>query len=239
MFTLNLIRDRAMARARRRVVVFISTIIFLAGLIGTGIIVYYYIEEKQATDNKLKQIADLKAQNSAYETKHANWKPLRDRLNFEITAYNDVRQLVDNNRRPLLTPVLTSLSRMVADNSEEPGATNRWFKRFELQRDNMLQQRTANDIGILRPMSASGMMVVAVVGTEMENDSQRRDIEAKWRDIEALTLRFGFLSAAPGNSKSFPLAGQESAGPSSGEKQWLFEYSLTTNLRNMPARTID
>lgn len=231
MFKLNLIRDRAIARARRRVVSLVCIALAFFAVLATGGIVYMYLMEKTATNEQETELNRINAVITGHETRMGNFVQLRERTKRENEIYSIAKSIVNDDRRLLFTPLVVEMAK-IAENNEtpDPRVPKRWFHSIVAQRDSMVAGRAQNEIGILRPMIVTGTCKVAVVGTEGVQDEQRRAIEDFWNQSKLLHSMLGRLSLSPAGSTGDAFGGGPDGGPQlSGEKQWTLEFTMSTN----------
>ncbi len=93
MFELNLIRERTLLRARRKVVGWFSVGIFLIFSLAALGLVYLYLEELGFTREHQANIDGLSAQIQSLESKLANWDELRTQRNDEVNTYKTTAYL--------------------------------------------------------------------------------------------------------------------------------------------------
>lgn len=125
MFELNLIKDKALARQRRRVIFLgVVSILFLAGLLSIFVGSLFWAETtKLNTLNKA--IADKQAEIDSVQAQIAVDEPqFRKRRNALIKAYNEDAKVLAT--RPYFNPILKDIA------SHHPETARFWYNSIQL-----------------------------------------------------------------------------------------------------------
>jgi hypothetical protein len=225
MFELNLIKDKARARQRRRVIFLtITSVCFLAGLCSL-FVVSLYLSELNATNDAAKQAAAKEAELNTKKSENDKNDPIfKRRRNEVIKAWTEDTDFLA--RRPYYSPVLKILS------TEKPGAPF-WFSTIEFR---LLVQNAPGAVPagnnavaqtpkllLPRGLRISGMISI--------NESDVKTQQALLRMDERMNDREGFVQlVGPAKSVLDPAASKGfGGGQGGGDASRWNEFTVTTS----------
>lgn len=186
MFELNLIKDKAKARQRRRIIFLsIVSILFLAGLLSIFVGSLFYREVVQL-DTRNAEIASLTESNNSMKADLDNREDkARIRRNALIDAWNeDMRVMRD---RPYFTPVLEDFS------AHRPASADFWYNSISLSmtRRGSGPRGTGDDTSMnaralldSRVLEASGY--IEIEASDILTESELRQLAVRMRALTNL-----------------------------------------------------
>lgn len=222
MFELNLIKDKARARQRRRVIFLcITSICFLAALCSLFVASIYLKELNETNDYTRQAQAKEKELNEKKAENDRNEPVFRLRRNEVIKAWNEDLEFL--NRRPNYSPVLKVLS------TERPGAPY-WFSNLTITMLAQGQNPAAVAAGtpvkvpkLLLPRGLRAQGMIAVV----ESDVRTQQALTRWD--ERMNDRDGFVQLVGPAQSRLDARAQGSGGMGAGQASRWNEFSVTTS----------
>lgn len=227
MFELNLIKDKARARQRRRVIFLtITSVCFLAGLCSL-FVVSLYLSELNATKDAEKQSALKQAEFDAKKVENDTNDPIfKKRRNAVITAWTeDMDFLV---KRPFYSPVLKILS------TEKPGSPY-WFTSIEFRMLSAGAPAGAAPTGVAgqpqtpkllmpRGLRISGM--ISITESDVKTQQALKRMDERMNDREGFVQLVGPVTSVldPAASNRFGGSGQ-----GGGEASRWNEFTMSTS----------
>ena len=224
MFELNLIKDKARARQRRKIIFMtISMVCLMAGLCSL-FVVSLYIKELNDTNRFAREAQSKEAEFNAKKLENDTNDPIfRKRRNEVIKAWNEDVEFL--NKRPYYSPVLKVLS------TEKPGAPY-WFTSIEFVTLTQGQPGVAST-GVPGASATPRMMLprgLRISGMIAIVESDVRTEQALKRFDERMNDRDGFVAlVGPAQSRlSDSAKGQVGGGQGGGESRRWNEFSIAS-----------
>ena len=225
MFELNLIKDKARARQRRRIIFLtITSVCFLAGLCSL-FVVSLYLSELNATKDAEKQAGMKQAELDAKKVENDTNDPIfRKRRNEVIKAWNEDTDFL--SRRPYYSPVLRLLTK------EKPGAPF-WYSTIEF-RMLALPNSAAAPAGVTatpqtpkllapRGLHISGM--ISITESDVKTQQALKRMDERLNDAEGFVQLVG-----PATSQLDPAASNKfGGGQGGGDASRWSEFTLQTS----------
>lgn len=227
MFELNLIKDKARARQRRRIIFLtITSVCFLAGLCSL-FVVSLYLSELNATKDAEKQAALKQAELDAKKVENDTNDPIfRKRRNEVIKAWNEDTDFLI--KRPYYSPVLKILT------TEKPGAPF-WFTSVEFRMLAASAPGAGAPAGVTAPPATPKLLLprgLRISGMISITESDVKTQQALKRMDERMNDREGFVQlVGPVTSTLDPAASTRFGGGSQGggdASRWN-EFTMTTS----------
>lgn len=209
MFELNLIKDKARARQRRRIIFLsITSICFLAALCSL-FVVSMYLKELNETNDFARQAQTKETEFNAKRAENDRNEPVfKLRRNEVIKAWNEDIDFL--GRRPYYSPVLKALY------SEKPGARY-WFSNVMIVVLGQPQQSAATGTNaapeLPKMMMPRGLRIQGMIAI-VESDVRTEQAMTRWD--ERMNERDGFVQLV-GPARSRLAASSGSGGQGGGE----------------------
>ncbi|MCC6150339.1 MAG: hypothetical protein IT461_08835 [Planctomycetes bacterium] len=225
MFELNLIKDKARARQRRRVIFLsITSICFLAALCSL-FVVSIYLKELNETNDLAKQAQTKEAELNAKKAENDRNEPVfKLRRNEVIKAWNEDIDFL--GKRPYYSPVLKALY------AEKPGAKY-WFSSILILTLGQPQQSAAtgtpNTPKTPKMMMPRGLRISGMIAI-VESDVRTEQAMTRWD--ERMNERDGFVSlVGPARSRLATATGggQGGSGQGGGEGSRWNEFTIESS----------
>ncbi len=227
MFELNLIKDKARARQRRRVIFLtITSVCFMAGLCSL-FVVSLYLSELNATKDAEKQSALKQTELDAKKVENDINDPIfKKRRNEIIKAWNEDTDFLA--KRPYYSPVLKILT------TEKPGAPY-WFTSVEFRLLAQAGQGGAASTGVAAVSQTPKVLLprgLRIAGMISINESDVKTQQALKRMDERMNDREGFVQlVGPITSVLDPAASNKfgGSGQGGGDASRWNEFTMTTS----------
>ena len=221
MFELNLIKDKARARQRRRIIFLsITSISFLAALCSL-FVVSMYLKELNETNDFAKQAQTKEAEFNAKKAENDRNEPVfKLRRNEVIKAWNEDIDFLA--KRPYYSPVLKALY------TEKPGARY-WFSSILIATLGQAQASAATGTTAApktpKMMMPRGLRISGMIAI-VESDVRTEQAMTRWD--ERMNERDGFVQlVGPARSRLASTSG--SGGQGGGEGSRWNEFTIESS----------